>query len=112
MEDKNGNVMRDADLDRLLQSASQPPVPLGAEARLARRIAAVSAVPVYPIAPASKRNYAWVAGVPLAASLALGIYLGTAGLGGSLLNSSTVEEEDVYVTGFEEAELAAEEDLT
>jgi hypothetical protein len=60
---------------------------------------------------------AWLAGLPLAASLALGIYLGAAGAGASILPTAAYEllagvNLDDPGTGIEEAEGLSEDSLT
>lgn len=75
------NLMSDDDLDRLLGLASPPPVGLGAKQRLMQKVQATAIRP-----PEQARSrLGWLAGIPLAASLALGIYLGNAGTDSSLL---------------------------
>ncbi len=101
--------LHDEELNRLLAFASSPPAPLGAEARLLKRLAAVETAP-FPRAQNSGRKY-WLAGLPLAASLALGLYIGASGT--SLMTAEDADIaslEEVWGTGLEDAELAAEED--
>jgi hypothetical protein len=68
------HLMTDVELDALLAAASAPPPPLGATSRLIARLdgAAHNSSP-------PKSRLGWLAGLPLAASLAVGIYLGAAG---------------------------------
>ena len=75
--EKYDDARMDADLDRLLKSATDPVVPNGAEARLmaAVRAQALPSNVVY-LRPRRAFNH-WAIGLPLAASLLLGIYLGT-----------------------------------
>ncbi len=70
-----------AAIDRMLDLAPAPPVPAGLETRMLSRLNRDVRTTVVPFArPASKRAPSWPwAAVPLAASLALGIYLGAAG---------------------------------
>ncbi len=70
-----------AAIDRILDLASAPPVPAGLESRLLSRLSKdvrSTVVPFARPAPKPARSWPWAA-VPLAASLALGIYLGAAG---------------------------------
>src|SRR5260221_361266 len=68
------------DVDRLLSLAVAPPVLAGFEARLMARIDAgdrpSNVVTLTPRVVAPKSGLKWLAALPLAASLALGIYLG------------------------------------
>jgi hypothetical protein len=81
-------MMTDRELDTLLAGATSPQLPEGAVARLMARTAAAPDAPVSNIIPlrraeAPRSRMAWLAGLPLAASLAaslaIGIYLGAAG---------------------------------
>ncbi len=118
MRDKQ---MNDDELDRLLAAASRPALPVGALARLNARLAqesgAGNVIALQRKAPAQRRRLGWLAGLPLAASLALGLYLGSAGGGSSLLPAAFTEtlvgvSSAGPETGIEEAESWAEEDLT
>lgn len=75
------DLITETELDTLLAAASAPPVPLGAKTRMLARLAADTAgndAALPPPSP-SRSRLGWLAGLPLAASLALGIYLGAAG---------------------------------
>jgi hypothetical protein len=98
-------LMSDRDLDRLLTAVSGPKPPLGAQARLLSRIAAETAA-----SQPQAATWRWIMAAPLAASLALGVYLGAAGYGTGLLFTDDVAYAGSFETGIEEAELAAEED--
>lgn len=64
-------------LKALLARASKPPLPDGMEERLMKRIAAVSQESnVVSLAPRRRLSVLWI-GLPLAASLAAGIFLGS-----------------------------------
>jgi hypothetical protein len=113
MADKRENTMTDAMLDRLLREASQPAIPLGALNRMTTRIAQAEIKTSQPV----QRATWWLAGLPLAASLALGIFLGTQGYGENTIDAFSsaaiaTAAQDELATGTEEAELAAEEDLS
>lgn len=90
----NGKDMRpdprpaeEQEIDKLLRLASDPALPEGAMARLMARIAEepqeakVVAFPARPPAapPARRSLLRYAAALPLAASLALGVYLGAQG---------------------------------
>jgi hypothetical protein len=86
-----GGAVEAAAVDRLLAQASRPGLPAGARARLDARLAAMPG-PVRIVArsgaePGKAWSLPWLAGLPLAASLALGIYLGAAGSLDSILPS-------------------------
>jgi hypothetical protein len=74
----------DRELDLLLSKAKQPQLPLGFAERLQAKLTteATSNVIAFPqkrIEPAPSRLGFWFSAVPLAASLAAGIYLGAMG---------------------------------
>ncbi len=129
MSNKNefrGDPMTDAELDGLLSHASAPPLPLEAKVRLLARLeaadtegpAATSATIVqFRKAEPQRSRLGWLAGLPLAASLAFGIYLGSAGQDTGLLPAAADDvlswsTGDEPLTGIEEAESLAEEDLS
>jgi hypothetical protein len=95
-----------AALDRLLAQAAKPVPPAGAEARLAMKIQGMRAAP-------PRRHLPWAAALPLAASLALGIYLGAIGETDSWLPVGDIavneDEASSDLTGIGEAEALAEE---
>ncbi len=115
------NKMSDAELDMLLAAATRPALPDGALAMLNARIAqesgAANVIALQRKAPPQRSRLGWLAGLPLAASLALGLYLGADGAGDTLLPASLAEtlvgvSSADPETGIEEAESWAEEDLT
>ena len=83
---ENSNM--DAALERLLKRATDPTIPQGAESRLMASIRATeqksNVVQLRQRPPASR----WLVGLPLAASLLLGIYLGIKGTIDSYLPDS------------------------
>lgn len=96
-------MMTDRELDTLLAGATSPQLPEGAVARLMARTAAPSDAPVSNIIPlrraeAPRSRMAWLAGLPLAASLAIGIYLGAAG-SATALNPLSVLSSTSTATG-------------
>ena len=112
------NTQMDAALEKLLMRATDPAIPEGAEARLMATIRAStpqSNVVRFQQRPKIQR---WAIGVPLAASLVLGIYMGSRGtldnylpesvVGQSLLDTS----ESVPSSGLDDAESYEEGDLT
>lgn len=83
-------LMSDAELDRLLALATRPEVPKGAEARLMARLAAAEAGEnVVALTPRPRRLVPWLSALPLAASLACGIYLGASGLADPYISTTT-----------------------
>ena len=76
-------TLTDDELDILLTVATTPTVPSGFEQSLARRLAAESANNVVPFPqrakPVPHRVWQWQMPAALAASLVLGIWLGTQG---------------------------------
>ena len=104
-----------AEIDAVLNSASHIIVPGGAEARLMRRLSAgAGTVIAFP----KPRFYRWLIAMPLAASLALGVYLGAEGSLDSILPTSvtgtiaSTDDEPADFSGVSDAESYAEEDLT
>ncbi len=108
-------------VDAMLAFASEPPVPAGAAARLMDRIAAEEGAEVILFRPRSRPArplFRFAAALPLAASLALGIYLGAQGsldfmlpsavTGGVALNDDSYDD----LGGVGEADAYAEENLT
>jgi hypothetical protein len=81
-------------LDALLATAREPAIPLGAQNRLMQKLQHVpregNVVAIRRPRAAPAWNFRWLAAVPLAASLALGIYLGAAGSLDSVLPVSVV----------------------
>lgn len=81
--DRNGNRSEEREIAAVLTRASDPRLPAGAADRLMARIAAEpQAAKVIAFAPRARpRPSVWryVAAVPLAASLLLGVYLGANG---------------------------------
>ncbi len=101
--------MSDETLDHLLAQASVISVPKGAEDRLLKIIA------LAPVAARPQPRWALRAALPLAASLALGIYLGAGGYGDSFFSTTATAsqtDEQLFTTGFEEAVTAAEDGVT
>ncbi len=108
-------------IDRLLSLASVPDVPDGAAARLMQRIAAEpQGAEIIAFRPRAKpwSIMRYVAALPLAASLALGIYLGAQGSLDFMLPTAVTGEvalgDDVTdeLGGVGEADAYAEENLT
>ena len=117
MERYDENQM-DAALEKLLKRATDPSVPEGAEARL--MLAIQSAGQQLNVVPfqARPRMQSWTIGLPLAAALALGIYLGSkdtfdAYLPDAIIDEASTEMSDsIPSTGLDDAESYAEGDLT
>lgn len=116
----NRKDMTDKELDKLLAAASQPALPDGFAARLQARLEEpvvdnVIAFPQRSERPAPPRRM-WLAALPLAASLAFGIYLGAAGtLPESLsgLDTSLVSDAgDALGLGIEDTESFLNGDLS
>jgi hypothetical protein len=121
----DGKDMRPGDereIEKVLGLASSPELPEGAAARLMARIAeepqAARVIPFAPRAPSRRSPLRYAAALPLAASLALGVYLGAKGTldfmlptaitGGVALNEDVPDE----LGGVGEADAYAEEVLS
>jgi hypothetical protein len=110
------DVMSDAELDALLSLASKPSLPLGAKSRLTAKVNAASRGDT-TMGARPKQWRGLVAAVPLAASLALGIYLGREVDSESYLPTSAYEllagiSAQDPLTGIEDAEDLTEGDLS
>jgi hypothetical protein len=107
------NDVTDAELDMLLQAAPQPEVPQGFADRLQAKLEMTR--PDNVIAFSQKKNgvtrsrRAWLSAIPLAASLAAGLYLGAQGSLAdtfSALNTSVVSDasDQLFSIGIEDTE--------
>ncbi|CAN0490079.1 unnamed protein product [Phaeothamnion confervicola] len=107
----------DAALEKLLKRATDPAVPAGAEARLMLAIQSVEQkLNVVPFQPRPKIQ-SWTIGLPLAAALALGIYLGSkdtfdAYLPDTITDGMADMSDSMPSTGLDDAESYAEDDVT
>lgn len=110
------------DIDAVLSLATHPPLPEGAMARLMARVAEqpqeVRVIPLPRRASHRRSPYRYAAALPLAASLALGVYLGAKGtldfmlptaITGSLAINEDVTDE---LGGVGEADAYAQENLS
>lgn len=114
--------IEDAEIDRVLSLASVPDVPPGAIDRLMARIDVAETGNVLLFrprpAPPRLRAFRYAAALPLAASLALGIYLGAQGTLDfafpSAVTGSIASTEDTVddLGGVGEAEQYAEDNLS
>ncbi len=106
-------------LDRVLAAATNPELPAGAMQRLLARLEEDDRV----VTLASRKAQPgpvlrWTAALPLAASLALGIYLGAMGALDAFLPETVTgelaagDEENADLSGVSEAEAYAEEDVS
>jgi hypothetical protein len=116
--EKYDETQMDAALAKLLKRATDPAVPEGAEARLMLAIHSVGQQSnVVPFQPRAKLQ-GWAIGLPLAAALALGIYLGSQGtldayFPGTITDDISAELSDpIPFTGLDDAESYAEGDVT
>jgi hypothetical protein len=110
------------EVDKVLRLASDPAIPVGAMERLMARVVAepqdarVIAMPQR--APVRRSPLRYAAALPLAASLALGVYLGAQGTLDFMLPSvitddvAQYEEEPDELGGVGEADAYAEENLS
>jgi hypothetical protein len=121
---KEPELMTDTELDALLAHASAPPLPLGAKQRLMAKLSHVEGAgaahsTVVPLRRPEKvaSRLGWLAGLPLAASLALGIYLGSGDNLETYLPPAAYEllagaNADEPLTGIEDVEGFSEDDIT
>jgi hypothetical protein len=106
-------------IDIVLEAATKPELPAGAEERLLTRLEREDRVVTLPSRRTSPgQMLRWTTALPLAASLALGIYLGAMGtLDGFLPETVTGElaasdEENADLSGVSEAESYVEGDVS
>ena len=115
--EKYDETQMDAALVKLLKRATDPSVPEGAEARLMLALQSVGQQSnVVPLQPRPKIQN-WAIGLPLAAALALGIYLGSkdtfdAYLPEAITDGMADMSDSVPSTGLDDAESYAEGDVT
>lgn len=116
--EKYDETRMDAALERLLKRATDPVVPEGAEARLMLAIRSVGQqVNVVPFQPRPRLQH-WTISLPLAAALALGIYLGSMDTFDPYLpevisgEASADMSDSMPTTGLDDAESYAEGDVT
>jgi hypothetical protein len=116
--EKYDEIQMDAALAKLLKRATDPVVPEGAEARLMLAIQSVGQqLNVVPFQPRPKMQ-SWTMGLPLAAALALGIYLGSKDTFDAYFPEAITDEtsadmsDSMPSTGLDDAESYAEGDVT
>ena len=110
------------EVDKVLRLASDPAIPVGAMERLMARVAAepqdARVITMPQRAPVRRSPLRYAAALPLAASLALGVYLGARGTLDFMLPSvitgemAQYEEEPDELGGVGEADAYAEENLS
>ena len=109
--------MIDHELDQLIALASKPALPPGAEDRLMAKLNLANIVTFRYETKKAQSAISWIAALPLAASLAFGIWLGVAGIGTDILPESlggdafAAADVDV-ISGIDEAETLAEDNQT
>ena len=115
---KYDETRMDAALAKLLKRATDPALPEGAEARLMLAIQSVEQqVNVVPFQPRPRIRH-WTIGLPLAAALALGIYLGSKDTFDAYLPDAITDDvsadmsDTIPSTGLDDAESYAEGDVT
>ena len=107
----------DAALEKLLKRATDPAVPEDAETRLMLAVQSVEQqVNIVPFQPRPQIQ-SWTIGLPLAAALALGIYLGSkdtfdAYLPDAITDGMADVSDSMPTTGLDDAESYAEGDVT
>jgi hypothetical protein len=115
------NQMTDHELDQLLAAAQQPKLPNGFAERLQAKLnvesqSNVIAFPQKHVASSPRRRI-WLSAIPLAASLAIGIYVGAmgtlpeslSGLEGTLISEAS---ENLLGIGIEDTESFLNGDLS
>jgi hypothetical protein len=108
-------LLQDEELNKVLAMASTPvPQEAFAQRLLSRLESPVSNVIAFPAH--RKKTLPWIIGLPLAASLVLGLWLGNAGIGSTYvsINPALVSEnsDDESDTGFDDMAAFIEDSLT
>jgi hypothetical protein len=105
--------MNDHELDQLLAKATHPQPQSGFHNRLLQRLEEQQGNKVIAF-PVKKQKAAWLIGLPLAASLVLGLWLGASGRLTNIipLTTSEVASVDTSTTGFEDVLTIIEDELT
>lgn len=111
------NPMSDQELDRLLTMASDPAPPSGAEERTMARLAPSNVVAFKLKQAPSRSAISWLAALPLAASLAFGLWLGVVGVGVELLplglgGDAVATADDGAFSGIDDVEVLSEDSQT
>jgi len=119
---RQSSAAEEREIDTVLGLASRPVPPAGAMERLMARAAAepqgVAVIPFSPRASVRRNRLRYAAALPLAASLALGFYLGAKGTLDFLLPSAITGDTALYddapdeLGGVGEANAYAEESLS
>ncbi len=112
--EKFDETQMDEALAKLLKRASDPEIPYGAETRLMDAIRATRQHTTVVQFQSRPRSRNWLVGLPLAASLLLGIYLGTRDTFDGYLPDSIIagaSDSDVS-SGFEDVQKYADGELT
>jgi membrane peptidoglycan carboxypeptidase len=98
-------MLNDSELDKLLAHASTPPLPQDFQSRLLAKTGTSNVITL-------KRKTIWLIGLPLAASLAIGIWLGASENTSDLLSVTGGDVASVDANGFEDIVSIIEDDLT
>jgi hypothetical protein len=112
MDDK---LLRDDELNTLLAMASKPVPPDAYTERLVLHLNGLSNR-VIDFPAHRKKNSPWIIGLPLAASLVLGFWLGNTGIGSTDVSPDAAlvsdNSDDADNTGFEDVTAFIEDSLT
>jgi hypothetical protein len=101
-------MLNDSELDKLLAQASTPPLPEDYQSRLLAKINTGNVIAF----KAGRRKTAWLFGLPLAASLVIGVWLGASETTSDLLSVTGSDIASVDASGFEDIVSIIEDDLT
>ena len=116
--EKYDETQMDAALEKLLKRATDPAVPEGAEARLMLALQSVGQQSNVVLFQPRPKIQNWAIGLPLAAALALGIYLGSSNtldayFPDAITDGTSADLSDpIPSTGLDDAESYAEGDVT
>jgi hypothetical protein len=115
----DNELLSDRELDSLLASVKPPALPAGFAARLQAKLdsSPTAQIIAFPKASAAPKSRMWLSAIPLAASLALGLYWGAVGtvpdalssIGNTVLASS---DDASWSIGIEDTESFLNGDLS
>lgn len=107
-------MLNDRELDLLLENTSQPKASAALASQVLNAVAGVAGGNIMAF-PQRRQSHSWAFGVPLAASLILGIWLGASGSTANLWTptvSSVASTENADALGLEDIENLIEDELT
>lgn len=114
LSDSSSSAEEAAAVDALLDQASLPPIPAGGKSRLLARVARISPPDKVVVLQKSQNRQLWASVAALAASLALGLFIGSQDDFADVLplGTSAGIDDAIVLTGLDEAEQEFEGDAS